>query len=43
MEIEALIFCAEAHNKGMTSEEIYKKHLGLEESENSVDNLWERF
>lgn len=40
MEIEALIRCAEAHNKGMTSEEIYKKHLGLEESENSVDNLY---
>ncbi len=40
METKTLICCVGAHNKGMTSEEIYKKHLGLEESENSVDNLY---
>ena len=40
MEIEALIRCAEAHNEGMDSEEIYIKYLGLEESEDNTDNLY---
>lgn len=40
MEAEALIRCAEAHNKGMASEEVYKKYIGIEESEDSLDNLY---
>ena len=40
MEIEALIRCVEAHNKGMPSEEVYKKYIGIEESEDSIDNLY---
>ena len=40
MEIEALIRCAEAYNKGMSSEEVYKKHIGIEGSEDSIDNLY---
>lgn len=40
MMAEALIRCAEAHNKGMSSEEVYKKYIGLEESEDSLDNLY---
>ena len=40
MGIEAIIRCAEAHNKGMASEEIYKKYIGIEGSEDSLDNLY---
>ena len=40
MEIEVLIRCAEADNKGMPSEEVYKKHIGIEGSEDSIDNLY---
>ena len=40
MEMEALIRCAEAHNKGMNSNYIYKKYLGFENSEDSHDNLY---
>lgn len=40
MMAEALIRCAEAHNKGMSSEEVYKKYIGIEESEDSIYNLY---
>lgn len=40
MMAEALIRCAEAHNKGMTGEEVYKKYIGFEKSEDSLDNLY---
>ena len=40
MEMEALIRCVEAHNKGMNSNYIYKKYLGFENSEDSHDNLY---
>lgn len=40
MQIEALIRCAEAHNKGMSSEEVYKKYIGIEESKDSIYNLY---
>ena len=40
MEIEALIRCVEVHNKGMPSKEVYKKYIGIEESEDSIDNLY---
>lgn len=40
MKIEALIRCVEARNKGMSSEEVYKKYIGIEESEDSIYNLY---
>lgn len=40
MEMEALIRCAEAHNKGMNSNYIYKKYLGFGNIEDSHDNLY---
>ena len=40
MKIEALIRCVEARNKGMSSEGVYKKYIGIEESEDSIYNLY---
>ena len=40
MKIEALIRCVEARNKGMSSEEVYEKYIGIEGSKDSINNLY---
>ena len=40
MCFEAIIRCAEAHNKGMDSEDVYEKYIGIEGSEASINNLY---
>lgn len=40
MCFEAIIRCAEAHNKGVDSEEVYEKYIGIEGTKDSINNLY---